>query len=197
MKAVTHNARFRQAYQLSPRRQAFDRALQGAVWGFLDWCAMHWLALLNAAAFIAFFFPVFAAPAFRAWGWDAPSDLIWAVTTPICHHMPSRSFFIFGEQMALCHRQAALHGFFFLFGMAYIPLRRRLKSLPTWLAVVYCLPLAVDGTTQLFGWRESTWELRVATAAFFSLAAVWYMFPHLELLMPLVRRSLRPAATAA
>lgn len=180
--------------ELSPRRQAFDRAVQGTAWGTLAWCAQHWLFLLNTVAFIAFFFPVFASPAFMALGWHEAADFMMVVTSPICHHMPSRSFFLFGEQMAYCQRNAALFGFFFLFGVLYILVRRRLKSLPTWLAVAYCLPLAVDGTTQLFGWRESTWELRVGTGAFFALAAVWYMFPHLELLMPLVRRSLRPIA---
>jgi len=179
--------------EISTRRQAFDRAVQGAVWGSLDWCAEHWLALLNTAAFFSFFLPVVGAPAFYALEWRSAGDLIMLATSPLCHRMPSRSFYLFGEQMAFCHRMAALHGFFFFFGMAYIPVRRRLKSLPTWLAIAYCLPLAVDGTTQLFGWRESTWELRVATGAFFALAAVWYMFPHLELLMPLVRRSLRPS----
>ncbi len=178
--------------ELSPRRAAFDRGVQEAFFGPLAWGAEHWLAVINTAAFLGFFLPVVAAPAFTALGWYAAADLIFAVTAPLCHHMPSRSFYLFGEQMAYCERNTALFGFFWLFGMAYIPVRRRLKSLPDLLAVVYCLPLAVDGLTQLFGWRESTWELRMATGAFFSLPAVWYVFPHFELLMPLTRRALRP-----
>jgi len=178
---------------LSPRRLALDRAIQGGVWGLLDGCAEHWLAILNTGAFIGVFLPVIAAPAFMALGWHDAGNVIMMALSVLCHQMPERSFYLFGEQLGLCHRMAALHGFFFLFGMLYIPVRRRLKSLPTWLAVVYCLPLAIDGTTQLFGWRESTWELRVATGAFFALSAVWYMYPHLELIMPMVRRSLRPA----
>ena len=176
---------------ISPRRQAFDRAVQNAVWGFLDWCAEHWLALFNTAWFIMFFFPVFGGPMFSAMGWHDAANFIWDVTGALCHHMPERSFYVFGEQMYFCHRMAALHGFMFFFGILYIPMRRRLKGLPTWLAVAYCAPLAVDGFTQLFGWRESTWELRVATGGFFALAAIWYVYPHFELLMPLIRRSLR------
>jgi uncharacterized membrane protein len=178
---------------ISPRRQAFDRAVQNGVWGVLDWCAEHWLALLNTGAFVLFFIPVFVAPAFMAMGWHDAGNAIMMAFSALCHQMPERSFYLFGEQLGLCHRMAALHGFFFLFGMLYITVRRRLGGLPTWLAVVYCLPLVIDGTTQLFGWRESTWELRVATGAFFALSAVWYMYPHLELIMPVVRRSLRPA----
>src|SRR3990172_13269216 len=93
--------------------------------------------------------------------------------------------------MAFCQRQSALHAAFFLFGMVYILFRRRLKSLPTWLAVVYSIPIAVDGFTQLFGWRESTWELRLVTGGLFGLTVVWYVFPHFEILMLLLSRRLQ------
>lgn len=181
-------------YGVSPRREAFDRAAQGVVLGSLSWCAEHWLLVLNLGAFVMFFFPVLGAPAFAAVGWTGAADLIYLATSALCHQLPERSFYLFGEQMAFCHRMSAMHGFLFLFGMLYIPIRRRLKSLPAWLTVVYCLPLVVDGTTQLFGWRESTWELRVATGAFFSLATVWYVYPHFALVMPLARHHLRPTA---
>ena len=181
------------SYPVSPRREAFDRAMQGIVLGSLTWGARHWLLLLNTGAFLFFFLPVVAAPVLMAAGWTGAANAIHMLLSPFCHQMPSRSFYLFGEQLALCHRMSAMAGFFFLFGVLYMPLRRRLKSLPEWLTVAYCLPLVVDGTTQLFGWRESSWELRVATGAFFSLAAVWYVFPHFELVMPLAARHLRPA----
>jgi predicted MFS family arabinose efflux permease len=40
--------------------------------------------------------------------------------------------------------------------------------------------MALDGFTQLFGWRESTWELRVVTGSLFALAVAWFVFPRLQ-----------------
>jgi hypothetical protein len=40
--------------------------------------------------------------------------------------------------------------------------------------------MALDGFTQLFGWRESTWELRVSTGLLFGLASGWLVLPHLD-----------------
>jgi uncharacterized membrane protein len=41
--------------------------------------------------------------------------------------------------------------------------------------------MAIDGFTQLFGWRQSTWELRVITGSLFAVAVAWLIFPRLEL----------------
>jgi uncharacterized membrane protein len=42
------------------------------------------------------------------------------------------------------------------------------------------LPLAYDGFTQLFGLRQSTWEIRLLTGALFGLGAAWFAFPWLQ-----------------
>jgi uncharacterized membrane protein len=54
---------------------------------------------------------------------------------------------------------------------------------------VLILPMALDGFTQLFGWRESTWELRVMTGLIFGLASGWLVLPRLDTAF-----GLRPAA---
>ena len=176
---------------VSPRRRAFDAAVQKAVLVALPWGAQHWLLVVNSVSFVVLILPTVVAPAFLALGWNPPAQAIFTVYSTICHQMPSRSFFVFGEQMAFCQRQFAIHAAFFFFGVVYILFRRRLKSLPTWLAVVYSIPIAVDGFTQLFGWRESTWELRLVTGGLFGLTVVWYVFPHLEVLMLLLSRRLQ------
>ena len=181
---------------VSPKRQELDRGVQIAVLSALHWGVMHWLLIINSVGFVIVALPTVVAPAFLAWGWHAPAELIFMAYSSLCHQMPSRSFFPFGEPMAFCHRMLAIHAGFFIAGMVYILFRRRLKSLPTWLAVVYSLPMAVDGFTQLFGWRESTWELRLATGGFFGLAVVWYVFPHLELLMGILARQLKDQMSA-
>ena len=176
---------------ISPRRRAFDVVVQKVALVALYWGAKHWLLFVNSVSFVVLILPTIVAPALLALDWNAPAQTIFAAYSTICHQMPSRSFFVFGEQMAFCQRQFAIHAAFFLFGMVYILFRRRLKSLPTWLAVVYSIPIAVDGFTQLFGWRESTWELRLVTGGLFGLTVVWYVFPHFEVLMLLLSRRLQ------
>lgn len=176
---------------ISPRRRAFDLAVQKAALGVLHWGAQHWLLTINSVSFVMLLLPTVVAPASLALGWNAPALAIFAIYSTTCHQMPSRSFFVFGEQMAFCQRNTAIFGAFFLFGLVYILFRRRLKSLPEWLAIVYSLPMAADGFTQLFGWRESTWELRLITGSLFGLMVVWYVFPHFDVLMRVLSQQLQ------
>jgi uncharacterized membrane protein len=40
--------------------------------------------------------------------------------------------------------------------------------------------MAVDGFTQLFGWRESDWLLRTITGCLFGMATVWLAYPYVQ-----------------
>ena len=42
------------------------------------------------------------------------------------------------------------------------------------------LPMALDGTSQMFGLLESTWELRALTGTLFGLANVWFALPLIQ-----------------
>lgn len=157
----------------------------------MAWLADHWLFILNTISFKALIVPTVVAPAFLALGWNAQALVIYDLYHWMCHQMPERSFFLFDQQMAFCVRDLGMFAGFFASGMAYNLFRGRLKTLPLWLAVVYSLPIAVDGITQLLGWRESTWELRIVTGAFFGLATVWYTFPHFDLFLKLRSRQFK------
>jgi uncharacterized membrane protein len=109
----------------------------------------------------------------------------------ICHQMPSRSFFLWGYQMAYCQRNAAIYTSIFVGGIIYALVRRRLPRLGLRPYLVLIAPMALDGFTQLFGLRESTWELRVVTGALFGLATVWLIFPFLEQGFREIERGLR------
>lgn len=184
---------------VSARRQALDVGVQRGLYGVALWGARHWLAMVNTVAFVVFALPTVGAPLLRLAGFEAQADAIFAIYSITCHQMSERSWFPWGEQMAMCHRMTSIHGSFFLFGLLYTQVRRRFRPLPTTLLVAYSFPMAVDGFTQLFGWRESTWELRLFTGTLFGLAVVWYCFPHFELLMRLavhsLSRQLQPAAS--
>jgi uncharacterized membrane protein len=91
-----------------------------------------------------------------------------------------------GWKVAVCERDVAIYGAILLAGLAFALLRPRLgrrgkwPKFPLWLYLVLLLPIAVDGTTQLFGLRESTPGLRFFTGALMGAATVWFAYPYVE-----------------
>jgi uncharacterized membrane protein len=166
----------------------------------------HWLGVLNLAVG-AFLAGALAAPALAALGWTTAADGLYAAYHLTCHQWAFRSFFLFGQQavygeqqladlgldpfrfvgnaqglgwkMAFCERDLAIYIGLLLVGLLYAR-RRDLRSSGFFVYGLLILPMAVDGFTQLFGWRESTWELRVATGLLFGLASAWLVLPRLD-----------------
>jgi uncharacterized membrane protein len=120
------------------------------------------------------------APYLRAQGIDGPAHAIYAMLSFTCHQLPERSYFLFGYQMGFCQRDTALYGTTLIAGLAFAPMRDRLRPLSWTMFFLFATPIAVDGFTQLFGWRESTWELRTITGAMFALGWVWLIYPWAE-----------------
>ena len=54
---------------------------------------------------------------------------------------------------------------------------KRLPGIPWWLWLLLILPMAFGGFTQMFGLRESTWELRVLTGTLFGLTSIGFTLP--------------------
>ncbi|HEX5504295.1 MAG TPA: DUF2085 domain-containing protein [Thermomicrobiales bacterium] len=160
---------------LSPRMRAFVQSVDRAVLAV----ARHWLLAVNLISGVFAVLPVLA-PWLLARGVAFPANAIYFLYHFTCHQLPSRSFFIFGHQLAYCERDTAIYSGFFLLGLAYALVKGRIRPLAwRWLFLLW-VPMALDGFTQLFGWRESTWELRVVTGALFALSCVWFGFPYLE-----------------
>ncbi len=61
--------------------------------------ARHWLALFNIFVAIYVGLPLLA-PALMNIGATAPARVIYTIYSPLCHQMASRSFFLFGDQVA-------------------------------------------------------------------------------------------------
>jgi uncharacterized membrane protein len=140
----------------------------------------HWLLLGNAALVVFAVLPLLA-PIFAALGAEAISFAIFQLYSITCHQMPSRSYFVFGHQMAYCERNTAIYGAIAVAGLAYGWLRRiNLRPLPISWYIVLILPMAIDGFSQLFELRESTWLLRGLTGVLFGAATVWLTFPRLQ-----------------
>lgn len=178
----------------------------------------HWLLTLNAAV-AAFLTGAFAAPVLAAAGWSAAAGVLYAAYHFACHQWAFRSFFLFGPQsisvysrdqlgalgvdpfgftgatdlgwkMAFCERDLAIYVGLLVVGLLYAR-RRYLRPAGFGLYAVLILPMALDGFTQLFGWRESTWQLRVVTGLAFGLASAWLVLPRLDAafgLLPEVKR---------
>lgn len=173
---------------LTPRAQAVANRIEGAAL----WFAIHWLAV-----FISYGASVVGlatlAPVLKGSGYESASRLIYLPFRLICHQRDDRSFHVNGEQMAFCERDVAIVSAAVLTGVMFT-LIRRWRSLPKigFIAVVLlALPMAIDGSTQLVGIRESTAALRLLTGALFSLGVGWFVLPHLETSFASMRDEIR------
>ncbi len=101
----------------------------------------------------------------------------------VCAQIPSHSFYIFGYQLGMCARNLSIYSSMFVGGLIFLFSKKRFPGIPWWLFVLMALPMAWDGFTQMFGLRESTWELRVITGTLFGLAAVWFTLPLIQKLL--------------
>ncbi len=113
-------------------------------------------------------------------GLDVVAKPLFFALHTICAQIPSHSFFILGHQLGLCARNLAIYSSTFLGGLVFVLGKKRLPGIPWWVWVLMMLPMALDGTTQMFGWRESTWALRVITGTLFGLGSVWFALPLLQ-----------------
>jgi uncharacterized membrane protein len=172
--------------------------------------AQRWLALANAATAIFLALP-FLAPLFLRQGQTHLANAIYAAYQVTCHEWPFRTYFLFGPhatysltdlqtlgvadvfafrgspelgyKVAFCERNVAIYAAVLLAGLAYARLRPRLGALSLGAYALLIVPMAIDGLTQLIGWRESTWELRTMTGLLFGAASVWLLYPRIDSLL--------------
>lgn len=95
-----------------------------------------------------------------------------------------------GYKMAWCERDAAIYTSIFIAGLLFGLVRSRVRPLDWRIYLLLLLPMAVDGTWQLFTspqdllpflpTHESDWLLRTVTGVLFGLGSVWLIYPHVE-----------------
>lgn len=92
----------------------------------------------------------------------------------MCHQLPQRSFFIFGEQMPVCSRDASL---FFGVLLAFVLSAAKLPSFlkKPHLSVLSVILLGIDGVLQLIGVWESTNLIRAFTGFFAGFVITLYV----------------------
>jgi len=156
-----------------------SRTVVVAVDRFVLWLSRHWLLLFNLVFGLYAGLPVLA-PLLMTWGWTRSANIIYLVYQFLCHQMPSRCFFIGRFQVGLCERDLALYGGACLAGVVFSAVRDRVRPLPIPVGLLLLAPLVLDGVTQLFGLRSSTWQLRTISGLLASGGAVWMVYPYLE-----------------
>jgi len=130
------------------------------------------------------------APYLMSLGATLPARVLYFGYRFLCHQMPSRSYFIFGHQAALCQRDLAIFSSILLAGLLFSLVRNRVKPLNWRIYLLLVIPIALDGFSQLLGWRESNWQLRTLVGALFGLANVGLVYPFIERGMREARASL-------
>jgi uncharacterized membrane protein len=95
-----------------------------------------------------------------------------------------------GYKMAWCERDVAIYISMVLAFVLFGLIRTRVKPLDWRVYLLFVLPMAIDGTWQLFTsplyilpflpLHESTPELRAITGALFGFGSVWLIFPYVD-----------------
>ncbi len=101
----------------------------------------------------------------------------------ICHQLPERTLIMGSTLLPVCARDTGIY-IGILAGLALLLMRREGRSGPPnlYLTLAMMLPLIVDGTTQVLGFRTSTNQLRLITGLLFGTA----ISPFLVYLLPIL-----------
>lgn len=131
--------------------------------------------VLGALVFIAI-----SIPFLSFFGLDVIAKPLFYALHFFCAQIPSHSFYIFGHQLGFCARNLSIYAAMFLGSLLFVLSKKRLPGIPWWVWILLILPMALDGTSQMFGLRESTWYIRVLTGALFGLGNVWFALPLMQ-----------------
>ena len=167
---------------LSSRRQAFSRRVVAVTGFFAHILGKHWLLLANSLLGL-FIGGAFLAPVLAYFGENQAASWLIHSYHGVCDQVPSHSYYLFGHQVCLCERCLAIYSTLLLFGiaLAVLPrLRGKVRPLDWRLWLLLIVPMAIDGLTQLVGWRESDLVLRTLTGFLFGLGGAWFIYPRIE-----------------
>jgi uncharacterized membrane protein len=130
---------------------------------------------LTLAGIIVWLAAIALAPYLRSQG-HGLAPFVYACFSPLCHQVPSRSFYIFGFPLAVCARCLGIYLGFFAGTMLY-PLRRgfsalRLPKTPAFLAVSF--PIVFDTAANILHIWKTPNVLRLATGILWGLILPFY-----------------------
>lgn len=159
---------------------------------------------------------VIITPYLKSLGYEIGAKILYSFFSLSCHQLLERSPFIFGYQLPVCYRCAAIY-FSMLFTTIFYPFLLNVygRKLPSkWYIILACIPIALDGGTQLltdyypflqkygitlphFILRRSTTELRILTGAIFGGVLPFYFIPLLNEIYANIEGSLKKTKKSA
>ena len=120
---------------------------------------------------------ILGAATLCTWAIGQGASLQWRLLFRLfCHGKAERCLELFGAPMPICARCVGIYGGMLLGILAFwaVPLLR--EKVMRVVALVCAAPLAIDGFTQLSGFRESTNDLRIATGVVAGIAVgLWIL----------------------
>jgi uncharacterized membrane protein len=144
------------------------------VYGFIR---RHWLGIINFHLLL-FVLGSICAPYLSFLGQEGVAKYIYGFYGISCHQIPSRSFFVFDHQIAICARCFSFYVSMLAFGLWLSVVNPR--PLSRKIALLLALPIAVDVSLQTLGIAESTNLLRVTTALLLGLSISFYGYPRIK-----------------
>ena len=159
--------------------QPMQRRISAAATWFGDFLLARWatMAMILLGLLVL---SAIAVPFLSYFGFDALSKSIFFSLHYVCAQIPSHSFYILGHQLGMCARNFSIYTSMFLTSIVFVLSKKRLPGIPWWVWLLMILPMALDGTTQMFGLRESTWQLRLITGTLFGIGSIWFVLPFMQ-----------------
>ena len=84
-----------------------------------------------------------------------------------------------GWKVAICQRDVAIYGSMLAAGLLFALANFRFPHLSWKLYLLFLIPMALDGGSQLVGLRSATWWTRTFTGVLFGVATIWLLYPYL------------------
>jgi uncharacterized membrane protein len=137
--------------------------------------------IITSAVIFIWLLLIVGAPVLKASGYESISAPIYHFFSYICHQIPSRSFFIDGEEFAVCSRCFGVY-FGLLLGFLIYPLWRaidEIEPLPRFLLFLSLIPIGVDWSLGVFNIWANTFTSRLITGLILGLACATFMMPAL------------------
>lgn len=160
-------------------RRSLDQVVMSGVDPLVRFSLSYWPLLLSLASGLVVL-GAYLSPALLRLGYSDAGRALFDLYSYICAQTPAHSFYPWGYQAAIDQRLTALYGAVAVSGLLYYRFGSIRRPLSWRAYLLLSLPIALDGFTQLFGWRHSIWELRILTGAVFGVATVWLLYPRLD-----------------
>jgi uncharacterized membrane protein len=176
---ISNSSFFRQTISVGNQQSRPKKGLGKVLDRIIDFLSEYWAHIVTVVLGLLVFCAI-AIPFLSYLGLNGVAKPIFFFLHNVCAQVPSHSFYILGHQLGLCERNFSIYTSMFIGSLLFVLTKKRMPGIPWWLWVLMMVPMAWDGTTQLFGWRESDWILRVVTGTLFGAGNIWFALPMMQ-----------------